>query len=64
MEPAEENFLGYSDFGDLGVKKDDFKKRQMSCYVKDLPKDEIPASIKEALEKPTSRRMSCVQMLK
>ena len=64
MEEKNEDFTGYSNFGDDGGKKDDFKKRQMSCYVKDLPKDEVPAFLKNQDSEPKARRMSCVQMLK
>ena len=55
-------FTGYAGLEEGG--KSDFKKRQMSCYVKDLPKDEIPESLKNDSSKPKTRRMSCVQMLK
>ena len=58
-----EEFMGYADLEGDNPNKGDFKKRQMSCYVKDLPKDEIPDSLKSD-DKPKARRMSCVQMLK
>jgi hypothetical protein len=62
-EAKAEDFLGYADFGDAGGGKD-FKKRQMSWYVKDLPKDEIPTFIKNTEPGKKTRRMSCAQMLK
>ena len=65
MEP-DELFGGYANLGtDMTEgKKDDFKTRQMTCYVKELPKDEVPEFLKEQGDEPRTRRMTCIQMLK
>ena len=60
MEPAEEGaevFRGY----DVEGERSDFKIRQGSCFVKDLPKGEIPDFLKDLDDRP--RRASCVQMM-
>ena len=59
-----EEFSGYADLGDDGGKKPDFKTRQMSCFIKDLKKDDIPESLKHFDDKPKARRMTCSQMIK
>ena len=59
-----EDFKGYADLGeDTETSSKEFKKRQMSCYVKDLKKDDIPESLREE-NRPKVRRMTCAQMIK